>query len=468
MSPEYVAQQPPAAAGNTATERTAPDGIHRVPPHSIEAEACVLGSMILEPAAADLVVQIVRPEHFYRPSHQAIYEILIGMQEARKPVDLVHFNEELRRLGREKQVGGIEYVVSLVEGVPNAANAEHYAKIVRDKALLRSLILAGNEIIRDVHDSHDEPANVIDRAEEVVFKIAQEHIGDQAVRVDGLLTALFERMQAQEGQLITGVSSGYGELDNLTSGFQNGEMIILGARPSMGKTSLLLNFAEHMAVVDKKPVVVFSLEMSKEQLAQRLLASYSKFDLRQMRRGSISPESWTKLQMAAGDLEQAPLFIDDSPMLTVLQLRAKARRLHAAHGIQCVLVDYLQLMSYAGRADSRQEQITEISRGIKALARELKIPVICAAQLNRGPTDRPSQRPRMSDLRESGSIEQDADVVMLLHNEDYYHKGEEGYSPVGFTELILEKQRNGPTGVCKFTFLKEFTRFEPYASPERF
>jgi replicative DNA helicase len=214
--------------------------------------------------------------------------------------------------------------------------------------------------------------------------------------------------------------------------------------------------------------VVYSLEMSKEQIAQRLLASYSRFDLRQMRRGAISPESWTKLTMAAGDLEQAPLFIDDSATLTILQLRAKARRLAASQGIQCIFVDYLQLMSYSGRADSRQEQITEISRGIKALARELEVPIICAAQLNRGPTDRPSQRPRMSDLRESGSIEQDADVVMLLHNEDYYHKGEDSYNPVGFTELIVEKQRNGPTGVCKFTFLKEFTRFEPYADPGQY
>jgi replicative DNA helicase len=272
-------------------------------------------------------------------------------------------------------------------------------------------------------------------------------------------------MEKSSGQLITGIPSGYHALDEMTSGFQNSEMIILGARPSMGKTSILLNIAEHMAVIEKKPVVVYSLEMSKEQLAQRLLASYSRFNLRQMRRGVISPDDWTKLQMAANDLHQAPMFIDDSPTLTILQLRAKARRLKASHDVQCIFVDYLQLMTYSGRADSRQEQITEISRGIKALARELEVPIICAAQLNRGPTDRPSQRPRMSDLRESGSIEQDADVVMLLHNEDYYHKGEESYNPTNFTELIVEKQRNGPTGVCKFTFVKEYTRFEPFADP---
>ena len=442
--------------------------VGRVPPHDIQAEACVLGSMILDSSAVDIVVQLLEGEHFYRPTHRIIFELLVQIHEDRKPVDLVSVNHELVRMGLLKEVGGIEYIVQLAEGVPNSANAEHYAKIVRSAALLRKLILASNDIIRDAYDSREEPELIIDHAEKSIFEIAQQHIGQNAVKLDGLLTDIFEKMQAQDGQLITGMASGYHELDTMTSGFQKGEMIILGARPSMGKTSILLNVAEHMAVIDKKPVVVYSLEMSKEQIAQRLLASYSKFDLRQMRRGAINPEAWTNLQLAADDLEKAPLFIDDSATLTILQLRAKARRLAASQGIQCIFVDYLQLMSYSGRADNRQEQITEISRGIKALARELEVPVICAAQLNRGPTDRPSQRPRMSDLRESGSLEQDADVVMLLHNEDYYHKGEDSYNPVGFTELIVEKQRNGPTGVCKFTFMKEFTRFEPFASPEAY
>ncbi|RPI64614.1 MAG: replicative DNA helicase [Planctomycetaceae bacterium] len=460
MTPDQAEHQQTAQAGQNLS------GIHRVPPSSIEAEACVLGSMMLDASAADIAVQIVRAEHFYRPAHQTIYQILVDMQEARKPINLVTLNEELKRLKKAEHVGGIEYVVSLAESVPNAANVEYYSKIVRDKALLRDMILASGETISEIYDSHEEPQELIDRAEQRVFKIAQQHVGDQAVALNDLMTKVFETIEASSGQLITGMASGYHSLDEMTSGFQGSEMIILGARPSMGKTSLLLNIAEHMAVVEKKPVVVYSLEMSKEQIAQRLLSSYSRFNMRQMRRGMISPEDWTKLQLAAGDLEQAPMLIDDSPMLTILQLRAKARRLKASHDIQCIFIDYLQLMTYAGRADSRQEQITEISRGIKALARELNIPVICAAQLNRGPTDRPSQRPRMSDLRESGSIEQDADVVMLLHNEDYYHKGEEGYVQTGYTELIVEKQRNGPTGVCKFVFMKECTRFEPYADPQ--
>jgi len=235
----------------------------------------------------------------------------------------------------------------------------------------------------------------------------------------------------------------------------------------MGKTSLLLNILEHMAVIEAKPVALFSLEMAKEQIAQRLLASHSRFDLRKMRRGTITAEDWTQLQLAAGDLEQAPIFIDDSSELTILQLRAKARRLKAAHDIACVFIDYMQLMSYVGRVDSRQQQISEISRGLKALARELSIPVITAAQLNRNPADRETHRPRMSDLRESGSIEQDADVVTLLHCEDYYHRGEPNYVPTNITDLIVAKQRNGPTGIVKLTFLPNCTRFEP-AAPEHF
>jgi len=355
----------------------------------------------------------------------------------------------------------------MVEGVPNAANVEYYAKIVRDKALLRELIVAGTDIAREAYDTRDEAMEVVEQAERRIFEIAADQIGDQAVSIKGLLQQTFEMLQDQDGKLITGLSSGYHALDELTSGFQPSELIILAARPSMGKTSFLLNIAEHMAVVDKVPVAMFSLEMSKEQIAQRLLAAYSRFDLRQMRRGMISAEDWTKLQLAAGDLEQAPIYIDDAPTLTMLQLGAKARRLKAAYDVKAIFVDYLQLMSYSGRVDSRQQQITEISQGLKALARDLKIPVITAAQLNRGPTDRESHRPRMSDLRESGSIEQDADVVMLLHCEDYYHQGEENHKFTGITELIIAKQRNGPTGIVKLTFLKNCTRFES-AAPESF
>ncbi len=436
----------------------------RVPPQAIEAETCVLGSMILYAPCIDIVVQVTRAEHFYRPAHQLVYQVLVDMRQTGKPIDLVLLREELKLRNQLDAVGGVEYLVALAEGVPSAANAQYYAEIVRDKAMLRELIVAGTEMVQEAFDSRDAAGEVLDRSENRVFQIASQHITGEAVSLNNLLQKTFETLQAHDGRLITGLASGYHPLDELTSGFQAGEMVILAARPSMGKTSLLLNVAENMAVVDKVPVLVFSLEMSKEQLAQRLLASHSRYDLRQMRRGNISPEDWTKLQLAAGDLEQAPIFIDDSPMLTILQLRAKARRIKAAHDIQCVFIDYLQLMTYAGRADSRQEQITEISRGIKALARELRIPVVCAAQLNRGPTDRPTHRPRMSDLRESGSIEQDADVVALLHCEDYFHQGEEGYAPTNVTELIVAKQRNGPTGIVRLQFINSFTRFETASS----
>jgi len=448
-----------------ATESAAPPA-GRVPPQSIEAEACVLGSMILHAPCIDMLVQINQPEHFLRPAHQQIFAALVDMRHDAKPIDLVMLRDDLDRRKQLEAVGGVEYLVALVEGVPSAANAEYYAGIVRDKFMLRQLILAGTDIVREAYEAQDEAIQIVDRAEELVFQIASQHIGAEAVSLKGLLEQTFEHLQEQDGRMITGLASGYQQLDELTSGFQNGEMIILGARPSIGKTSLLLNIAEHLAVTDRQPVAVFSMEMSKEQLTQRLLAAHARYNLRQMRRGMISAEDWTRLQLAAGDLSGAPIYVDDSPTLTAIQLRAKARRLKAAHDIKCVLIDYLQLMTYIGRADSRQEQITEISRSIKALARELSIPVIAAAQLNRGTEDRITHRPRMSDLRESGSIEQDADVILLLHCEDYYHT-EPDYMPTGITELLVAKQRNGPIGMTNLVFISDCTRFES-AAPETY
>ncbi len=437
--------------------------IRRVPPHSIQAEASVLGAMILHSPAIDIVVQTIQAGHFYRPAHQLIFQTILDMRNEYKPIDLVTAEEEFRRKKQLETIGGVEYLVELAESIPNAANVEYYAKIVLAKAMLRELIVAGTEMVREAYDSHDDAPIVVDRAEQKVFEIATEHIGQEASSIQDLLRHTFETLENRDGSLVTGLGSGYQQLDELTSGFQDGEMIVLAARPSMGKTSLLMNFAEHISVQDGHPVALFSLEMSAAQVAQRFLASFSRFNLSDMRRGKISAEEWTSLTTAANDLEQSNIFVDDSAMLTILQLRAKARRLKAAHDIRCVMIDYMQLMDYSGRADSRQQQITEISRGIKALARELEIPVITAAQLNRGPADRPGHRPRMSDLRESGSIEQDADVVMLLHNEDYYHRGETDYQSTGQTELIIAKQRNGPTGVINLQFLKECTRFEPAA-----
>ena len=434
-------------------------------PQSAEAEVCVLGSMVLEANTIDIVVHIVKTDDFFRPANRIIFETLVRMHNAGKPIDLVTLNEELQREKLIDRVGGADYLVSVAEGVPSTANAEYYARMVRDKAMLRSLISATGQVTQDAYESQDEPAEIIDRAEHAIFQIASRQVGDHAVSLEILMQHTFEMLDKADGSVITGIATGYHRLDELTCGLQNGEMIVMAARPSMGKTALACNMAEYMGIRDKRPVLLFSLEMSKEQLAMRFLASHAKFNMQRLRRGNLNPEQWTQVQMAADDLEKAPIFIDDSADLNVLRLRAKARRMKAAEDIQCVFVDYLQLMGpmSSGRNESRQQQIAEMSRGLKALARELGVPVVVLSQLNRGPESREGHRPRMSDLRESGAIEQDADVVMLLHREDYYHQGEPDYDPTGVTDLIIAKQRNGPTGTVKLTFVEEYVRFEDHA-----
>ena len=429
---------------------------------------CVLGSMVLDASTIDIVVHIVQADDFFLNRHRLIYRTLVEMHNAGKPIDLVTLNEELKRVKLLEQIGGTETLVRLVEGVPSTVTCDYYARIVRDKALMRKLIAASQTIANEAYDSKDDPAEILDRAEAMVFNIATRQVGDHAVPLESLLQQTFETLSEREG--ITGVATGYYKLDELTCGLQNGEMIVIAARPSMGKTALACNMAEYMAVEDGRPVMIFSLEMSKEQLAQRFLCSRARFNSQKLRRGSISPQDWTHLQMAAGELEKAPILIDDSAELDVLRLRAKARRMRAAHNIQCVFVDYLQLMTplSSRRNESRQVQIAEMSRGLKALARELQIPVVVLSQLNRGPEGREDHRPRMSDLRESGAIEQDADVVMLLHREDYYHRNDPEYVPTGVTELIVAKQRNGPVDTVPLTFLSECVRFENYASEEVF
>ncbi len=429
----------------------------RIPPQSIEAEMCVLGAMILDSSAVDLVVQMLRAEYFYNPAHGQIYATLVAMGSASKPVDLVTLREELVRQKLLDSVGGVDYLVSLVDGVPNAANIEYYGRIVRDKALLRQLITATTELCREAYESKEDATLIIDRAEHRVFELASAQVTGAAVPIGEVIQQTFEQLQELDGS-VTGVPTGYFKLDELTCGLQAGEMIIIAARPSVGKTAIALNMAEHMAVDDGRPVLVFSLEMGRRQLAQRFLSSRARFDQSKLRRGNITPEDWTRLQMAAGELEQAPLYLDDSPELTVVQMRAKARRLKARHDIKCIFIDYLQLITPHGGGESRQVQVSEMSRNIKALARELNIPVVTLAQLNRAVEDRVGHRPRMSDLRESGSIEQDADVICLLHRPDYFAEDAEP----NVAEFIVAKQRNGPTDTVKLTFLRECTRFENY------
>jgi replicative DNA helicase len=437
----------------------------KLPPHALEAEAAVLGSMILDWRVCGEVLQILKdegPSHFYKQAHAAIYDVLVQLYDENQSIDMVQLNQRLVDKQQLEQIGGIEYLVELAEAVPSAAGVGFYARIVRDKAILRRLIEASGKIIYDCYNTDDPASELLDKAEKEIFEIAEAKIDQEASHLQVLLQETYAQLEAGDGRMLTGVETGFLELDDMTNGLQPGEMIIIASRPSMGKTALALNMAEHIGATHKQPVAVFSLEMSKQQLAQRLLCSRSGVDSHKLRRNMLGRDDFAQLSLAVGELSEAPMYIDDTPGLTLLGLRAKARRLVSRHDIKAIFVDYMQLMSAPG-AESRQQEVSNISRGIKALARELEVPVVCLSQLNRQAEGREGHRPRMSDLRESGSIEQDADVVIMLHREDYYHRGEEGYEETHIAELILTKQRNGPTGMIKLQFHGATTCFNNLA-----
>ena len=440
-----------------ASDSIAPQ-FDRIPPNSIEAEMCLLASMMLDKEAIGQAVQKVDRDAFYLTDHQVIYDILVKLFQENRPVDAVILREELARRQLLEEIGGVAYLAKLLGTVPSAANCEQYAQIVREKAMLRQLISSATEILRDAYAPHESADIVLDRAEKRVFEIAEKKVGGAAVKLETVLMEVFENIESR-GQ--RGLETDYFELDEMLNGLQKSEMIIVAARPSMGKTSFAMNMVENL-ICKGIPCAVFSLEMSKQQLAQRMLCSRGRIDAHKLRRGMLSSEDYTQLANVVGQLHKAPLWVDDSAGLTVLDLRAKARRLKAQHDIKMIMIDYMQLMDNPG-PESRQQQISEISRGIKAVARELDIPVVALSQLNRAAEGREGHRPRMSDLRESGSIEQDADVVMLLHREDYYRQTEPGYQPDNIAEVIIAKQRNGPTGTVKLTFNNQYTRFDNYA-----
>jgi replicative DNA helicase len=376
-------------------------------------------------------------------------------------VDGVLIRSELANYKQLEACGGVEYLGRILGSVPSSANVQYYAGIVKDRSLLREMIAVTGEILEDAFSGAGETAEKLDRAEQKIFAVTDKKISSNTVALKDLVTRTYELIEKRSGSHVTGLATGYHELDELTCGLQNGEMIVIAGRPSMGKTSLALNMAEHIGVVERMPVAMFSLEMGKQQLAERFLCSLSRIDAQLVRKGILETEHYQGLAMSCGELSEAPIYVDDTPDLTPLELRAKARRLKSQHGIRCVIVDYLQLMSCGSISiESRQQEITLISRYMKALARELEVPVVVLSQLNRAPEGREGHRPRMSDLRESGSIEQDADVVMLLHREDYYHKGEADYAPDSTAEVIVAKQRNGPTGTVNLIFMDKFARFE--------
>ncbi|HEY2585239.1 MAG TPA: replicative DNA helicase [Tepidisphaeraceae bacterium] len=427
----------------------------RLPPHSIEAEMCLLASMMLDKEMVGQIVQIVDREAFYQADHQVIYDVAVKLYEQNRPIDAVIVREELAKRQLLEEVGGVAYLAQILNSVPSAAHGAHYATIVREKGMLRQLIAASNDILRDAYAPHEQSEIVLDKAEKRIFEIAQKKVGNAMVPMETVLHEVFEMIE-NRGQ--AGVPTGFYDLDEMLNGLQPGEMIIVAARPSMGKTAFAMNLIEHIAADARLPVAVFSLEMSKQQLAQRMLCSRGEIDAHKLRKGLLNAEEYTKLATVVGELAKAPIWVDDSPGLTPLDLRAKCRRLKLQHDIRCIMIDYMQLMDNPG-PESRQQQISEISRGIKAVARELNVPVIALSQLNRASEGRDGHRPRMSDLRESGSIEQDADVICLLHREDYYRMQEPDFQPDNIAEIIIAKQRNGPTGTVKLTFLNKSTRF---------
>ena len=438
--------------------------IDRVPPQNVEAERAVLGGVLLEPEAATKAIEIVSPESFYRPAHGKIFQAMIVLFKRHEPIDVMTLAEELKKSGDLDALGGVAALTDLVDGTPTAANIEHYARIVLDKFILRQLIRASTDIAQDAYAASREADAILDSAEQKIFKISESRVSQGFVHIKEILKERFEEIQRvhETRMSITGLPSGFIDLDKYTAGFHPSDLVIIAGRPSMGKTSFALNIAQHVGLMEKKPVAVFSLEMSKELLVQRLLCSEAQVDAQKVRRGFTSSKDIERLTNAAGLLSEAPVFIDDTPAISTLDMRARARRLRSEHDIALVIIDYLQLARCSDRVENRQQEISAISRSLKALAKELSIPVIALSQLSRAVEARGGdRRPMLSDLRESGAIEQDADLVLFLYRPELYDPGDPDKQ--GKAELIIGKQRNGPTGVVPLTFEKTYTRFHSAA-----
>lgn len=442
----------------------------RIPPQNIEAEQSTLGAMLIERTAIEKAAEILDREDFYRESHRVLFDVICALAERDEPVDLITVHEELKNRDKIEAVGGLPYLTSLYESVPTAANVEYYSKIVEEKAILRRLITAAHEIDALARGEVNDVSEVVDEAERAVFSVANNRNNVYFSQLRSLLVDVYSNAERQSelGSQISGLSTGIGHFDSITSGLQNTDLIIIAARPSMGKTSLCLSIAEHVALKEKKPVAIFSLEMSKEQLALRMLCSQGHINAHKLRTGHLSEEEWTRLAHVVEIMYESPIFIDDATETTSLTMRAKCRRLMAEHGLGLVVVDYLQLMGSHKKTENRVQQIGEIARGLKSLARELRVPVIALSQLSRAVESRENKRPMLSDLRESGSIEAEADMVCFLYREAYY-KMKEAFAVEGGdrpdtqemeeTEIIVGKHRNGPTGMVKVGFMPEYAKF---------
>ncbi|MBN2655315.1 MAG: replicative DNA helicase [Nitrospirae bacterium] len=436
----------------------------KLPPQNLEAEQSVLGAIMLDSEALPKAIEILEEEDFYKESHRKIFRAAAELFNKGEAIDLITVTDLLRRNNEIDSVGGVAYLSQIINSIPTAANVRYHARIIREKALLRALIRTATQISTKVYEDSNDADEMVDYAEKMIFDIADKRTKTSFYEMKGIIKDTFKLIESlyQKKDAITGVPSGYKDIDELTSGFQPGDLIIIGARPGMGKTSFALNIAQHVALENKEPVAIFSLEMSKEQLALRMLCSESMVDSSRVRKGFISKEDWPKLTNAGGRLAEAPLFIDDSAAISVLEVRAKSRRLKMEHGgLSMVIVDYLQLMRGRGNFERREQEISDISRSLKELAKDLKVPVIALSQLNRAVENRGDRRPTLADLRESGAIEQDADVIMFLYRDEVYNKNNPASR--GKAEVIIAKQRNGPTDVVNLTFLADSTRFVDFA-----
>ncbi len=432
----------------------------RIPPQSIEAEQSVLGSMLIDKEVVPVVMEILKPEDFYRPDHREIYNVIIELFDKAQPIDLITVSERLKLHGKLELVGGLEYLSNIATEVPTTANVRNYSKIVEEKALLRKLIKASSDIVDMGFNASEEVSYILDRAEQSVFDILQKRSSQGFVPIKDVLVDTFnnlEEMYNNKGN-ITGIPTGFNDLDFKTSGLHNSDLILIAARPAMGKTAFALNLAQNAAVHSHVPVAVFSLEMSKDQLVNRILCSEAMVDSNRMKTGKLEDNDWQKVAKALAPLSEAPIYIDDTPGVSITEIRAKCRRLKLEHNLGLIVIDYLQLMQGSGKkgGENRQQEISEISRSLKILAKEINVPVICLSQLSRAPETRTDHRPILSDLRESGAIEQDADIVMFLYRDDYYNPETEKKN---IAEVIIAKHRNGSTGTVELVWLGQYTKF---------
>ncbi len=449
-----------------ARSRTPDESIHPVPPQNLDAEEALLCSILVDNEVLLDIVDVLLPEDFYRSSHQKIFTAVLELFGKNEPVDLITLTEQLEAKHQLKEVGGAAYLASLLDEVPAAVNAAHYAKIVHDKACLRMLIVKSKHIIRKCFEERGEVDAVIDFAETAIFEISRHKTTKAFVPISRIIEANIDTLEERQGNkaLVTGVPTGFTQLDTLTAGLQRSDLIILAARPSMGKTAFALNIARNAAVDADFPVALFSLEMSKEQISMRMLCAEARIDSSRLRSGFFSQDDWVRLTDAAGLLSDVPIYIDDSPDISVMEIRAKARRLAMERELGLIIIDYLQLMKVRVSLDRRDLEISEISRSLKALAKELNVPVLALSQLNRRLEERSDKRPQLADLRESGALEQDADVVAFIYRDEVYNKDENNPNR-GIAEIILSKQRNGPVGTVPLTFINAYTRFENPAAP---